>query len=1135
MVEMIAQRYAVIENQKFRYGGQSVVKKAIDTVTGDPVAVKFLLAIEDDTAKRLFKRELRHLQALKHHNIVELLDFGEDEDGNPFLVLEWVDRSLKDYLATGERLTWVDFYTAVAVPLLEALSYVHLEGREHRDIKPANVLLDPDGSPKLADFGITKDHFDSGTDATAQEFRSGVNSPPELADSLKFVRDVYSIGLLIVIAQTEISVQDYPDIPAALESLEVPDQIRDLLGRCVDPNPSVRPPNAAVLLEELRASVADSKSQKVTIPTVSVRITRRASDELLGASAHGQTAERLFMSDVGSNPHVLYRWDHEKAERDKTQVILVGETLRFTLKLEPATGTFVAIGAKELDFDDIERLRSRGLECGAHLKWSTSEPLRRDAAALASAFVLELLDDFHQSSDGTRSDDELSPDGRALVERWRHLIQAREQLARGEITKLLYSALSLEGTDASLDVDPAGESDFVGTEWYIEGGAAPKIWKFRGEVIGQVDSHLRLRWRGRRPESLPKSGVLHPYLGPAQVALQRQLDAISNVEDRLGARDDLIDLLADPALARSPRVVSPPTWSSDLDEDKRTAVVAALGLDDFMIVKGPPGTGKTRFIAELTNQFLARNPESRVLIVSQTHAAVDNALERLENEGIAGLVRLGSADDQRVSVSNRHLLLEPQVRKWAKSVEVRAITHIERLAFAAGVQLPHLRAALSIQQLLAAKERSEYIRARMEELRLGDLDSSDLVESDNAEELIELASKAELLREEEEFHTEDAKKHLSGDLTLRPGLSTSELQSAVALLLGTEEAGSRLLELLKIQAEWLQRLGSDDNLAQSFLQTSKVVAGTCIGFLATPAARSLEIDLCILDEASKATSTEALVPIARAKRAILVGDLNQLPPLDEDLLRRGDLLTEFDLSKAAVKETLFQRLSDLLPSASQHALSSQYRMIKPIGDLISTCFYGGDLVSLRTQGMEGYTTLGREVLWIDTGSLGSKRRENGGVGAKGGFVNHVEVKLAIDRLKAIDGAIKKRVIKVPKDGRLSVLVIAPYRSQVEELRRRVAESQVSSVDVSVESVDAVQGREADFAIFTVTRSNSGGGLGFLAADYWRRINVALSRARFGLTIIGDANFCEQSGGALRDVVRYVRENSHVCDMRQADA
>jgi len=141
----------------------------------------------------------------------------------------------------------------------------------------------------------------------------------------------------------------------------------------------------------------------------------------------------------------------------------------------------------------------------------------------------------------------------------------------------------------------------------------------------------------------------------------------------------------------------------------------------------------------------------------------------------------------------------------------------------------------------------------------------------------------------------------------------------------------------------------------------------------------------------------------------------------------------------------------------------------------------------------------------------------------------------MDRLRSLEGALDKRVLRLPEGKQhLEVLLISPYRSQVAELKRRLAGVKAPHLRVSVESVDAVQGRETDLAIFSVTRSNQQGRLGFLGQEYWRRINVALSRARYGLAIIGDANFCRNSPGALRTVLEYMAGHPDTCDLRAVD-
>jgi hypothetical protein len=206
-------------------------------------------------------------------------------------------------------------------------------------------------------------------------------------------------------------------------------------------------------------------------------------------------------------------------------------------------------------------------------------------------------------------------------------------------------------------------------------------------------------------------------------------------------------------------------------------------------------------------------------------------------------------------------------------------------------------------------------------------------------------------------------------------------------------------------------------------------------------------------------------------------------------------------------------------------------MVRPIGDMISTCFYDGRLRSQRTKGLPGYeSVVGAAVTWVDTVPLGDERREQGVTS----YANRAEAAIILRQLDRLDGAIDFGLIRAEDDGPLDVLLIAPYKSQVEELRRRVAPRSFKRIRPVAMSVDAVQGRESDIALVSLTRSNPQGRLGFLGADYWRRINVALSRARYGLTIVGDAEFIRGTNGALRAVLQYIEQHSGDCLLRPAD-
>ena len=309
--------------------------------------------------------------------------------------------------------------------------------------------------------------------------------------------------------------------------------------------------------------------------------------------------------------------------------------------------------------------------------------------------------------------------------------------------------------------------------------------------------------------------------------------------------------------------------------------------------------------------------------------------------------------------------------RWAKQVKRSAEEHLEHRATQVGLRSAHLKAALALQQFAETKKLQDRLDAELalspQDLTTSLADSLELSASN-----LDLQDRVDNLVDQANRLYTEASRYLGGDLTLPPEMSAQDAETTVGALIGDGPQSRQLLELVKLQGEWLQRVGSDDHLAGVFLDSTQVIGGTCIGFLKHPAVRSLEIDLCILDEASKATTTQALVPMSRARRTVLVGDVNQLPPHDEDLLRRRDLMADHELEESEVRATLLQRLASGLPDSNQHQLTVQYRMIRPIGDLISDCFYEGTLRSPLTTGLTGYELLGKPVLWLDTSHMGKQ-------------------------------------------------------------------------------------------------------------------------------------------------------------------
>ncbi len=185
-------------------GGMAVVYKAEDAILGRTVALKTLHRhyAETPSFRRRFRQEARAMASLDHENIVKVYDISQDGE-LPFIVVECVaGRDLGSLLGGGSKGRLNEgFVRRMAEQLLRALSYAHRRGIIHRDIKPSNILLTPEGTIKVADFGIAR---------IIEEDDEAGGEPGEIVGSARYMSpeqlrggearaesDIYSVGVLL--------------------------------------------------------------------------------------------------------------------------------------------------------------------------------------------------------------------------------------------------------------------------------------------------------------------------------------------------------------------------------------------------------------------------------------------------------------------------------------------------------------------------------------------------------------------------------------------------------------------------------------------------------------------------------------------------------------------------------------------------------------------------------------------------------------------------------------------------------------------------------------------------------------------------------------------------------------------------
>jgi serine/threonine-protein kinase len=187
--------------EKIGSGGMSTVYRAFDPTLERWVAIKMMHPDISEDADQLerFRREARTVARLSHPHIVTVIDFGEDDDGTPYIVLEYVEgETLKERIRRMGRLPVVEA-VAYAIEIGRALSCAHGERLVHRDVKPQNVLIDMDGRGKVTDFGIARSLEAHGLTATGRVLGTTDYVSPEqaLGKEVTEQSDIYSLGIVL--------------------------------------------------------------------------------------------------------------------------------------------------------------------------------------------------------------------------------------------------------------------------------------------------------------------------------------------------------------------------------------------------------------------------------------------------------------------------------------------------------------------------------------------------------------------------------------------------------------------------------------------------------------------------------------------------------------------------------------------------------------------------------------------------------------------------------------------------------------------------------------------------------------------------------------------------------------------------
>ena len=275
---------------------------------------------------------------------------------------------------------------------------------------------------------------------------------------------------------------------------------------------------------------------------------------------------------------------------------------------------------------------------------------------------------------------------------------------------------------------------------------------------------------------------------------------------------------------------------------------------------------------------------------------------------------------------------------------------------------------------------------------------------------------------------------------------------------------------------------------ESLFSEARVIACTLVGS-ANRLLTGQKFGTVFIDEAAQALEAACWIPLRKADRAILAGDHCQLPPT----VKNPEAL------RAGLGHTLMQAIVKNKPEVVS-LLKVQYRMNDEIMRFSSDWFYGGMLQSAPEVKYRSILDFDTPIEWVNTEGMDCNEEF---VGENYGRINKPEAELSI-------GQLKEYITKIGRERfleeRIDVGLISPYKAQVQYLRQLVKKDAFFKPYrslITINTVDGFQGQERDVILISLVRANEDGQIGFL--NDLRRMNVAITRARMKLIILGDAS------------------------------
>tara|TARA_R110001592_G_scaffold192882_1_gene439970 strand:+ start:27716 stop:32683 length:4968 start_codon:yes stop_codon:yes gene_type:complete len=1081
-----------------------------------------------------FLERVEKLQSLDLSFMPKVIDVGiTSRDSALYLVTEWIEGAPLD--TTVRRRGTDDVVKAIVSHVM----HMHSLGFSHGDLKPENIILADTGDVFIID--VLDFHHD------AEEVYNSEYSPVNADNSSAFDRDNYAV---MKICAELLSIEwgeersNHPAISSAIiEELKDVDYGFKELSRFKD----------AVFKPE--------QSLQVAIETISIEIGSRDDFEPLtiypdngklyvSIEESRNNSSSLVLSFCGIGGIQTLFFDKSRFEFEhgmKPTKSEMGGIPKWAVDKADFEVPF-AIKVIQGRASQLDNLNRRVKQLYSFENAIKQFELKRKEASLPNIDVGNVSDEHIEPPQNHNVATSIKPI--STRELWQAIIQteseshpyvelAGEPMQHKDNKDVI--VLPYEAEKDPLDVFTAKDE----VEAYIVDGENEYI-------IGQVNqarakqNQVSLSRYSSRVHRLKEEDIIFFRSKADKSSYNKRKNALTRIIENDSVIENLVDYF-DPDCLHDPIDYGHIVTNKDferydrkdkdnvikLNDKQRIAFQQLLRFGPLSMLQGPPGTGKTEFIAAFVHYLVEKLGTQRILLVSQSHEAVNTAAERIRKhcsrlETPLDVVRF-SRKESAVSSSLLDIHSSNIVSKKSEQFSSQLKYRVMALAKSLKAPKDYLEAFLDLDKQVLSTI-TEQLNA------LTKLDDKELEGKQRKDLKKEIGERKSLLNSRLPREAQ-SNKDWHDDLSAVGDSLIKNLNHEYAIEPHIASSVKRLIELSK---DMLRVMNSGNaNLDEFLARSRQLVAGTCVGIGNWQIdIASNQYDWIIIDEAARSIASELAIAMQVGKRVLLVGDHKQLPPQYSDPHKKA-LARKLGIKSSNDIDELIE--SDFSRAFNSHygeqigaKLLVQYRMAPPIGTLVSQCFYKGELENGERKIPDIYSNIPKQLVapatWLDTSSLGKKAHHQQGSGTS--IYNDAEADAIVELLLQVDenDEFVNSLYKEVKEGEAAIGVICMYAEQKKRIRQRINKVGLSEALIAllkIDTVDSYQGKENRIIILSVTRSEHKQSPGFLRLP--NRINVALSRAMDRLVIVGDKRMWQGKNSHLPfgSVIKFMEENNSI--------